>query len=278
MKYQFAINYMGEGSLEENLDLIKKVGYEGLFFGWTPNVWSNRRNVLAARERDLTVTSFHSPYVHMKYIWRNDDPRAELTTEEQLVCLRHCAALEVPVMIIHAFCGFLDHEPTEIGLERYGRIIEEAERLGVMLGFENTEGDEYLAAIFDRYRDCPSVGFCFDTGHELVYNGGKDMMALYGEKLVHTHFNDNQGPLPVDCVQNTYYYDLHQVMGDGKVDWKGVMNRIEKVGYQGFLTCELSKNGRDHYPGTHDRYRAMTFEEYLTYTYDRMVSVVERKL
>ena len=278
--YRYAINYIaGAPTVEEGLDLIKKVGYDGVFFGWNPDVWANLRNVNAARERGLEVTSIHAPFTHVQYIWRENEPRGELAAEEQIVCLRQCAALNVPVMVLHVFIGFLEHTPTEIGLQRYGRIIEEAERLGVKLGFENTEGEEYLAAIFERYGDRPSVGFCLDTGHEQVYNGGKDLMALYGSKLVHTHFNDNKGEtLPIDRPEHTYYRDLHLVMGDGIVDWKGVMDRIEKGGYTGFLTCELGQHGSDHYPGTHDRYRAMSLEEFLRYTYDRMVAVAERKL
>ena len=63
------------------------------------------------------------------------------------------------------------------------------------------------------------------------------MMALYGEKLCHTHFNDNLG---VREVPEPWHNDLHLTMGDGIVDWNRVMDRIEKVGYRDILMCELT--------------------------------------
>lgn len=278
-RYRLAVNFLGETKLEDDLALIRRVGYDGVFFIWKPDVPENHRAVLAARDAGLAVTSFHAPFTRTRAIWHGDEEQGGSATRELIDCVRQCAGLEVPVTVLHAFCGFLDHEPTEIGLERYGRIVRAAEEYGVTLAFENTEGEEYLAAIFARYGDSPRVGFCFDTGHEQVYNGGKDMMALYGNKLAHTHFNDNQGTdLPIDRIEHTFYRDLHQVMGDGIVNWKGVMDRIGAVGYDGFLTCELTHRGTDYYPGTHDRYRAMTPEQFLKYTYDRMVAVCERRL
>ena len=275
--YPFAINLMGELPYEEELSLIKKTGYEGIFFGWDSDIWANYRLVSAAKERGLQTTSFHAPFGKCRTIWKEGE-RGDLATTELITCLRHCALLKVPVMVAHVYVGFDKPLVSEIGLERFGKVIAEAEKLGVVIGFENTEGEPCLEAIFKRYGNSPSVGFCLDTGHEVVYNNRMDLLAKYGKKLVHTHFNDNQGPLPIDNINHTYYYDLHQVMGDGVVDWKNVMDRIEKVGYSGFISCELTHHGTDYYPGTHDKYRAMSMEEFYAYTFERVNAVVKRQI
>ena len=151
--------------------------------------------------------------------------------------------------------------------------IDMAEKHGVKLGFENVEGEEYLAALMEHFWDSPACGFCLDTGHELCYNGGKDMLSLYGDKLCHTHFNDNLG---VYDPSLTWENDLHLVPGDGIVDFAGVMTRIEKTPYDGPILFELTltnKPGR----GDHDRYRAMGAEGFYRFAYERALAAVGHK-
>ena len=177
-------------------------------------------------------------------------------------------------MVIHPFKGFRDHTPTKVGLENYARVVEAADRRGVRLGFENVEGEEYLAALMEAFWNAPSCGFCLDTGHELCYNGGKDMLALYGEKLCHTHFNDNFG---VYRSNKTWQNDFHLVMGDGLVDWRDVMDRIDASGYSGMLTCELKLSNPPDLR-THEGYAAMGAEGFYRFALERMRGVVDRTL
>jgi sugar phosphate isomerase/epimerase len=199
----------------------------------------------------------------------NEGELGEQVTAELIECVEDCAAHNVPVMVIHPFIGFEEHDPTEAGLVNFGKIITAADELGVRLGFENVEGEEYLAAIFERYEGHPSLGFCFDTGHELCYNRGKDMLALYGHALCHTHFNDNVGVTGKDIFWTD---DLHLLMGDGIADWKGIMRRIRACDYDGVLTCELTFSGE---PGknTHDGYSAMGHESFYKLALERVRSI-----
>ena len=137
---------------------------------------------------------------------------------------------------------------------------------GITLGFENVEGEEYLAALYDAFKDHPSFGFCFDAGHELCYNRGKDMLSLYGQKLCHTHLNDTVGVTGKDIFWTD---DLHLVMGDGIADWKGVMRRIRACDYSGVLTCELTLSNKPD-KHTHDGYAAMPIQDFYTLALSRM--------
>jgi len=165
------------------------------------------------------------------------------------------------VMVIHPFIGFKDHTPTEIGLDNYARVVEAAVQHNVKLAFENVEGEEYLASIMDRFHDCSHVGFCFDTGHEMCYNGSRDMMAKYGDRLLHTHLNDNLGQRGEEI---TWLDDLHLPMGDGVADWRHIMTRIRASGYRDILMCELNYSNK---PNGHelDRYLQMEMEQFYAY-------------
>lgn len=275
-RYKTGLAYMEDGvhSVEWNLKKIKAAGFDGVFFSWDRD--RIREDVTAAREAGLAVTSIHSPFVNVKYMWRENDERADLATRELLDCVRDCAAAEVPMMIIHPFIGFTEHDPTECGLAQYGKVIDAAAKAGVKLAFENVEGEEYLAALMKTFGSERAVGFCLDTGHEQCYNGGKDMLSLYGDKLCYCHLHDNFGALPQKNVEETYFNDYHLVMGDGIVDWKGVYDRFEKHGYDGYLMCELTRTTRE--PGFFKKYQAMTFEEFLAYAYDRVKKLSVRNL
>ena len=256
-------------SVPEQIRLFKKVGWDGIFTGWNREMTAEWAKV--AREEGMEYQSIHSPYIGVNNLWLGNEEGDRLCAS-LIECVRDCARHSIPVMVIHPYIGFQfdQYVPTSAGLERFGKIIAEAERLGVRLGFENVEGEPFLDAIIKTFRDSPALGFCFDTGHELCYNLGKDMLSLYGDKLCHTHFNDNLGSLG-EVI--TYLDDYHFTMGDGIVDWKGVMSKIRKTGYSGIIMCELTQNAR---PGLEPliRYSKMSTEEFASFALNRAREIV----
>jgi sugar phosphate isomerase/epimerase len=281
-KYIPGINILGNTdvvSTADQIKMIKDIGFGAFFTGWNPErqgIWAE-----AAAKNGVIYQSIHSPFsgkYKVSHMWKEGEDGV-FVTNGLIDCVKDCAKYGIPVMVIHPFIGFKEHTPTEIGLDNYARVVEVADRLGVKLGFENVEGEEYLAALMERFWDAPSCGFCLDTGHEQCYNGGKDMMALYGEKLCHTHFNDNLGIiLPPDApIESTWHNDLHLTMGDGVVNWAGVMDRIDASPYEGPLICELTRGNK---PGRHDHdgYAAMQLEEFYAFAYDRVMKVIGRTI
>lgn len=272
-QYKLGIALMGD-----HVNMIAQIGWEAFFTGWDRNNierWANE-----AARNGLIYQSIHSPFSHqhkVSYMWQ-DREEGKFVTDQLIECVKDCAKFDIPVMVIHPFIGFKDHTPTQVGLDNYKRVVEVANKLGVTLGFENVEGEEYLAALMKEFWNEPCCGFCLDTGHEQCYNGGKDMMALYGEKLCHTHFNDNLGvldkTLPIDL---SWKNDLHLTMGDGIVDWKGVMDRIDASPYEGPLICELTRSNKLGRPD-HDKYAAMSIDEYYAFALNRARKVLNREL
>ncbi len=269
--FKLGINLLDDTGLSpnEHIALLSRVGWDGFFTDWEPELTAAYAD--AAKAHGLLYSSIHAPFTGMWNMWElHDTPgiREAARNEVQtlLDCLRDCAAHGVPVMVLHPFIGFDDHTVTDAGLANFGVIVDEADRLGVTLAFENVEGEEYLAALMAAFGDRPSVGFCLDTGHELCYNRGKDMLALYGDKLAYTHFNDNLG---VTGDRIFWTDDLHLVMGDGVADFPRVMERIRRTPYRGILTCEMTRHNK---PGghTHDGYAAMTIEAFYRFCLERM--------
>ncbi len=269
--FKLGINLLGGTALspEAHIRLLARMGWDGFFTGWHPELTG--AYAAAAKNTGLLYSSIHAPFGGAWSMWElsgtpeiHEAALAEVNL--LLACVRDCATHEVPVAVLHPFIGFGDHTVTEAGLTHFGTVIDEADRLGVTLAFENVEGEAYLAAIMETFGSRPSVRFCLDTGHELCYNRGKDMLALYGDRLGYTHFNDNIG---VTGDEITWLDDLHLVMGDGIADFPHVMERIAGTPYRGILCCEMSRQSK---PGghTHDGYAAMPLEDFYQLCLERM--------
>jgi len=260
-------------TVPEEIELFKAAGFDGFFSGWGKGAdiagWRKK-----ADELGMLYQSIHAPFLKAAHMWTTGE-KADIAVAELKDCLAACADNGVPLMIAHAFIGFEDHNPTEAGLVNFEKVVKEAERLGVKIALENTEGEEYLAALMDYFKGCDTVGFCFDSGHEMCYNHSKDMLGLYGDRLLGTHLNDNLGIR--DFGGKTFWHDdLHLLPFDGIGDWKNVAHRLNRCGFSGPLTFELTRSSK---PNRHenDAYGKMTAEEYLTQAYMRACRIAALK-
>ncbi|MBR5446674.1 MAG: sugar phosphate isomerase/epimerase [Clostridia bacterium] len=251
----------------DQIELYHRTGFEGFFSGWGGQEDFRKK----ADELGMIYQSIHAPFTKAADFWKGGDA-AETAVAELIACLEDCARVEVPLMVAHTFIGFEDHDPNETGVENFGRVCARAKQLGVQVAFENTEGEEYLAAVMELAKVYPgTVGFCWDTGHEMCYNYSKDMLALYGDLLIATHLNDNLGIKDYDG-KITWIDDLHLLPFDGIGDWADIAGRLKKHSYSGILTFELGIGSK---PGRHDndKYMAMDPEVYVAEAYNRACRV-----
>lgn len=240
------------------LDVIKRVGWDGFFTGWKPDM-DVAEIAAKAKRLGLLYQSIHAPFNKVNTLW--DAGEAGDDCLRMLMdCVTACARNDVPLCVVHAFIGFEQHNPTDLGVERFDRLCAHADSLGIHLGFENTEGEEYLQRVLTELVHHPSCGFCWDTGHEMCYNHSKDMMALYGDRLVGTHLNDNMG-ITGDHI--TWHDDAHLLPFDGIADWQGIRDRLRRHGWNGPLTFELTAANKPN-RHTHDAYQGWNYEQFVT--------------
>lgn len=256
--------------VKEQIALFKKAGFEGFFLCWEKGV--DLKDIRAyADSTGMYFQSVHAPFGRAADMWRGGE-KAALALDELLCCLEDVASVGVPILVCHTWIGFYTGEvPTQTGVENYRKLVERAAELGVKIAFENTEGEEFLDALLTAFVGQKNVGFCLDTGHELCYNRGKDMLELYGDRLIATHVNDNLGIKDYDGVI-TWTDDLHLLPFDGVKDWTEFAKAIRKCGYDKELTFELKLTSK---PDRHenDAYAEMPFERYLAEAYKRACRV-----
>ena len=252
------------------MTILKETGFDGFFVKWDKN--TNIKEIKThAQVLGLKFQSIHAPYYNVADMWDGNE-KTEEAIKELLACVEDCYQNNVPIMVSHAIIGFDKHSPNEIGVNSFKVVVERAKELGVKVAFENTEGEEYLHLLMDSFKDYDNVGFCWDTGHEMCYSLCKDLLALYGERLLSTHINDNLGATD---PQNIFWTDdLHLLPFDGIANWQGITDRLKAYGYCGELTFEMCKSSK---PNRHenDRYDAMSVEEYVKEIYERATKVAE---
>lgn len=262
---QFGISY------DEQITLFKATGFEGFAIDDSGRNADVAALVAKGRSEGLFIEYLHAPFNKSDDMWA-DDELGEIALKELIEYIELCAKLEIPALVAHTFIGFDDpYIPTQLGIERYGTLAKRASELGVKLALENTEGFEYLDALMNALKGEKSVGFCWDSGHELCYNYSKNLLALYGDRLICTHLNDNLGIRDFGG-KITYIDDLHLLPFDGIHDWNQVADRLSKCGFNGNLTFELNTKSK---PNRHenDKYDAMPIEQYIAEVYCRACRV-----
>ena len=256
-------------TLDQRLDVIKATGFDGVFTGWPVGGMKDLAEKI--RSRGLYFQSVHAPFTDAHKPWEKGRAGDDVI-DNLIACVRECAEVEVPIVVVHPIIGMDRHNPTDLGIERYGRLVSEAEKLGIKVAFENVEGIEYLEKIIADLGSSPAIGYCWDTGHEMCYNGSMDVPALFGDKLICTHLNDNLGQ--IDPKEITWLDDAHLFPFDGIADWQGIADRLNRENYKGELTFELtlaSKPGRC----THDIYNDLTLESGFALIYKKAVQFAQ---
>lgn len=79
----------------------------------------------------------------------------------------------------------------------------------------------------------PSLRACFDTNH-LLCEPTLDFMRAIGDKIVTLHLSDYD-----------FINERHWLPGDGGVDWKGLMQTLDEIGYGGVMMYETSQTRRN---------------------------------
>ena len=236
-------------------EILKKIGWDGVFTGWD-EANGNKHFSNSIHSLGLIYQSVHAPFDNMDKVWEEGE-RGDAVIDRLIKCTQATAEAGVDLMIVHTIIGMDKCTPTEIGITRFGSLFDAAKRYGVKIALENTEGEEYLEALLNAYNDS-HIGFCIDTGHELCYNYGRDLITKYGKRMFSTHLNDNMG---ITGDRLTWKDDSHMLPFDGIADWNGIAQRMNAVGYKNVLTFELTRFNR---PDRHtsDSYEKITFEEY----------------
>ncbi|HYT88182.1 MAG TPA: sugar phosphate isomerase/epimerase family protein, partial [Gemmataceae bacterium] len=145
-----------------------------------------------------------------------------------------------------------DHDPVPNDLcdrrarEAIGKLVPQAEKLGVYLNIENIFFNGYLMtpaemnAFVDSFKS-KHVRVHFDTGNIMLFQFPEHWIAQLGTRIKNTHFKE--------FTKNGTDHSLESFrpLLDGTTNWPAVMEALDKTGYRGYLTFEYF-HPYAHYP------------------------------
>ena len=221
---------------------------------------------------NLEIQSLHAPYDKIADMWQKYGEVSIKALNELFASLDACKKYNIPVMVVHTWKGFDNiPAPTEDGLNNFSILVDKAKEYGVKIAFENTEGLDHLEALMEYFKDNDTVGFCWDSGHEMCYNHSQDLLAKFGNKLIMTHVNDNLG---ISRYDGQIYWtdDLHLLPYDGVANWDYNVERLKKSKPIEILNFELNIRPK---PNRYENamYEKMSLEEYFTEAYKRACKI-----
>lgn len=242
------------------LDEIVETGYTGLElgpWGYLPTDPDVLRGELDKRHLQLL-----SSFVPVKLV----DPAAHAAGEEQALMVgKLLAALGAKVIVLADDNGSVPELVAQAG-QRKGSALSSDQWDTVAAGVNRiarkVNGELGLKIVFHHhcagYVETPDetrelmkradqdlVGLCLDTGH-WQYAGGDAVAAVkeFGERVRYLHLKDcdpNIRQMSIDEKLN--YFEATQAgvfceLGQGSVDFPGVMSAMENLGYNGWAIVE----------------------------------------
>ena len=123
-------------------------------------------------------------------------------------------------------------------VDAFGRVVKALEKAKVHGAVENVFGmvcNDYFTCrpLIDRFSS-DFLGVNFDPSHD-VLKGNVDtgwLVRQWGKhRIKHVHLKDAVGLPEMGKF-------LFPMLGEGHVDWKGMFDAFEKIGYDGFMSVE----------------------------------------
>lgn len=234
MKYTI-VDYFGYNlSPRERMKAIRQAGFDGVILLWADYFDADYKDFPKYAEKEsLYVENTHAPYMQANTIW-DDTITGQEYTSHIIRCIEDCSIYNIPTLVMHPINGITPLPQNDIGIDRFKKIIESAEKFNVNIAIENQGNPEYIDLVFKNIQS-NRLFFCFDSGHENFYSPHLDLLDLYGDQLIALHLHDNNGT-----------DDTHALPFTGTVDWDRIAIKLEKINYTGAIALETLNKGFEH--------------------------------
>lgn len=255
------------------IKMLKAIGFDAI----SPEFTSKQdleKIAKIAKEYEIELQSLHAPFSRSADMWSDNPEINRFAKSEISEALDACVQFAIPVLVVHTWIGFDYTFDNNLYFGNFDEIVAYAKSKGIKIAFENTEGEEYLFALMHRYRNDDTVGFCWDSGHEMCYNHSQDLLAEYGDRLIMTHINDNLG-ISRFGGKTFWTDDLHLLPYDGIADWEYNIKRLKNSRKQEILNFELNIHSKPN-RFENDTYENMPLQQYFTEAYKRACRIAYR--
>lgn len=251
----WAFPYPEKMNLRQCLELAKQAGFDGIELNY------DLENDLSpkATERDYTAIrrmadeigiriSGLCSFLFWPYPLTSNDP-AERARGLELAGLMTQAAHAVGTENLLVVPGAVsmpwrpDHDPTPNDVchkrarESVGKLLPQAEKLGVYLNMENIFFNGFLMSPFEMNDFVDSfssehVQIHFDTGNIMEYQYPEHWIPILSKRIKNVHLKE------YTKKGTDHSLEAFRPLLDGTTNWPAVLDAFANIGYQDYLTFE----------------------------------------
>ena len=244
--------------LDDRLRLIKGAGFRSVLLWWAVESTFELpvpHKLETAAKYGLSVENAHLQFEGVNTLWL-DGYVGEHYAAELAGLIAEAGVYGIKTLVVHLTRTSSPPPYSDIGISRFLRLAEVAERTGVDLAFENLKVPDRLYT-FLKEIDSSRVGVCFDSGHNHCYCPERRICRDFADRIKAVHLHDNDGTR-----------DAHNIPGDGTTDWTQVRAELLDSAYTGAWSLEIEhpqteEFGKSLLKREHDPYFGMEPEEYL---------------
>lgn len=228
-------------ALHDRLRLFREAGFE--LIGITPEginaTSANAVTPRLAHKYGFEIDNVHLTGTETNKLWL-DCLEGEDVFDRYCREIRTCTDYGIKKGVTHLTWG--SHAPapaiSDLGIERFRRIADYAEKCDFTVVLENSITTEHLEAVFSHV-DSDHLAFCWDTGHWSCFTPDYDFMEKYRDRFVCMHLDDN------DKIE-----DNHLMPYDGAADWEKIKGDLASAKYGSeILFFEIHARVTRSYPG-----------------------------
>jgi len=225
----------------KDIHFLARAGFELAEVDWLePDVARSQMKELAAL-RDRTGIGYlaHGPKEGNPFTTEHHGPVLGPKVD-RLIDL--AGELGIPVYTQHLWLDarFVPPEILDAKVELLARWTERAQQAGVILCIENLS--EHAAHFAPAFEQIPELRMTLDLGHGQILpptsrsgstvNASFELITQHAERIRHVHLHDNHGG-------ERSRDDLHMPLGEGCVDFRGILRALYAAGYTGAFSFEL---------------------------------------
>jgi L-ribulose-5-phosphate 3-epimerase len=179
----------------------------------------------ASRDRDVPLDSTYLDMLHTDCLKNN--PNAPMWVRQGIEITRKLDA-KVLMMVFFGKCQVLQRNELDYVVGLFRELATEAERAGIVLGFENTSSGEDNRYAVDKVNS-KAFKTWYDVGNS-TYNGydvPKEIRMLGKDRICLFHFKDKG------------------YLGEGQVKYPEILSAIGDIGFEGIANLETTSPSGD---------------------------------
>lgn len=204
-------------NIEQTVKLIKDAGFDCVITNADKKYKAENgkitKQVKLFKKYGLSLSSLHMSYNsdELHYFWEKGE-KGETLKRKLIKDVKIAKKYGFKCVVVH-----LLGEYSLIGEKRLKEVLRVCEKTNIPLAIENINDQKIFLKTFENIKH-DMLKFCYDAGHNNVFDKDFNYLDKFGDKLIALHLHDNNGKS-----------DQHTLTSiSGSIDWEKIAFYLSK--------------------------------------------------